>query len=80
MGWFAFIIIGALSGWLAGKIMRGRGFGFITNLVVSILGAVMGGWLFKLTGVTTAEGFVGSLIVSLVGAIVLLWLVSFFKK
>ncbi len=80
MGWFAFIIIGALSGWLAGKIMRGRGFGFITNLVVGILGAVMGGWLFKLTGVTTAEGFVGSLIVSLVGAIVLLWLVSFFKK
>lgn len=80
MGWIAFIIIGSLAGWLAGKIMRGRGFGFITNLVVGILGAVLGGWLFKLTGVATSQGFMGSLIVSLVGAIVFLWLISMFKK
>lgn len=80
MTWIVFIIIGALAGWLAGKIMRGKGFGLLTNIIVGIFGALLGGAMFSLAGVSISEGFMGSLIVSLVGAIVFLWLISMFKK
>ncbi len=80
MTWIVFVIIGALAGWLAGKIMRGKGFGLLTNIIVGIFGALLGGAMFSLAGVSISEGFMGSLIVSLVGAIVFLWLISMFKK
>jgi len=44
MNWLWFIIIGAVAGWLAGKIMRGGGFGLLINLVIGIVGGVIGGW------------------------------------
>lgn len=73
------IIIGAIAGWLAGKLMRGGGFGFIVNLLVGIAGAVIGGWVFGLLGITTG-GVIGSLITALVGAILLLWIISLFRR
>ena len=73
------LLIGALAGWLAGKIMKGKGFGAIGNMVIGILGAVLGGFLFGLLGIS-AGGFIGSLITATVGAIVLLYVVSFIKK
>ncbi len=75
----AFLIIGLLAGWLAGKIMKGRGFGLLGNIVVGWIGAFIGGFLFDLVGVT-AYGFIGSVITATVGAIVLLWLIGLFKK
>jgi len=72
-GWF--ILIGLLSGFVAGKLMRGGGFGLVVNLIVGIVGGVLGGWLFSLIGIS-AGGLIGSLITSVVGAIVLLWLVG----
>lgn len=79
MNFILFLVIGALAGWLAGKIMKGRGFGLLGNLVVGIIGGVLGGVLFGLLGLSSA-GIVGSLVTALVGAIVLLWLVSLVKK
>ena len=79
MGWIWWIIIGAVAGWLAGKLMRGRGFGFIVNLLVGIAGAVIGGWVFGLLGIA-AGGIIGSLVTALVGAILLLWIISLFKR
>ena len=73
------LVIGALAGWLAGKIMKGKGFGVIGNIVVGIVGAVLGGFLFGLLGVS-AGGWVGSLITATIGAIILLYIVSLFKK
>jgi len=73
------IIIGAIAGWLAGKLMRGGGFGFIVNLLVGIAGAVIGGWVFGLLGITTG-GVIGSLITAMVGAILLLWIISLFRR
>lgn len=70
-----YIIIGIISGFAAGKIMRGGGFGLVVNLIVGIVGGVLGGWLFSLIGISTG-GLIGSLITSVVGAVVLLWLVS----
>lgn len=79
MGWIWWIIIGAVAGWLAGKLMRGGGFGFIVNLLIGIAGAVIGGWVFGLLGIA-AGGVIGSLVTALIGAIILLWIISLFKR
>ena len=68
MSFIWFILIGIVSGFVAGKLMRGGGFGLVVNLIVGIIGGVLGGWLFGLIGITTA-GIIGSLITSVVGAI-----------
>ncbi len=74
MHWLWFLIIGAVAGWLAGKITRGHGFGLLGDLVVGILGAVVGGFIFRLIGVASF-GLIGSLVTATVGAVVLLWLI-----
>lgn len=80
MGWLWFIIIGAVAGWLAGNIMRGGGFGLLMNIVVGVVGALIGGWVFDLLGIGTGDGLMGSLITALVGAILLLWVISLSKR
>ena len=72
-------IIGIVAGFLAGKIMRGGGFGLIINLLLGILGGVLGGWVFALFGLA-ASGLIGSLITSTVGAVLVLWIASLFSK
>ena len=67
-----FLLLGALAGWIAGKIMKGSGFGIIGNIVVGVIGAFIGGFLFRLVGLA-AYGLIGSLITAVVGAIVLIW-------
>ena len=79
MGFLWFIIIGIVAGFVAGKLMRGGGFGLLVNLVVGIIGAVLGGWVFGLLGITTT-GVIGSLITATVGAIILLWIISLFQR
>ena len=79
MSFLWFLIIGAVAGWLAGKITRGKGFGLVTNLVVGILGAFVGGFLFKLIGMT-AIGTLGEIFTATVGAIVLLFVLRKLKK
>jgi len=74
-----FLAIGAVSGWIAGLIMKGRGFGITGNLIVGIIGAHIGGFLFGLLGLTT-YGLIGSLLAALAGAIILLWIIGRFKK
>ena len=73
-----YILIGILAGFVAGKIMRGGGFGILVNLLVGIIGGLLGGWVFGLLGIATA-GILGSLITSIVGAVLLLWIVSLFR-
>jgi len=68
------IVIGILAGWLAGKIMRGRGFGILIDLLVGIIGSVLGGFLFGLLGIY-AGGPIGHLVVATAGAVFLLYLV-----
>jgi uncharacterized membrane protein YeaQ/YmgE (transglycosylase-associated protein family) len=74
-----FILIGIAAGWLAGQIMKGGGYGLIGDLVVGVIGAVLGGWLFGLLGIS-ATGLLGSLIVATVGAIALIGLLRMFKR
>jgi len=74
-----FLIIGIVAGWVAGRITKGKGFGLFGNLIVGVLGALVGGFLFDLVGLS-AYGVLGSLITATVGAIVLLLLLGFVKK
>jgi uncharacterized membrane protein YeaQ/YmgE (transglycosylase-associated protein family) len=74
LGW---IVIGLLAGWLAGKLTRGRSFGCLANLLLGLIGAVIGGWLFTLAGIQ-AYGFVGSLAAATIGAVVLLAIAGLF--
>ena len=80
MSWIGFIIIGGVAGWLAGNLMRGGGFGLMVNIIVGIIGAVIGGWGFSLLGISTGNGLIGNFITALVGAVLLLWIISLFKK
>ena len=80
MNFLWFILIGAAAGWLAGQIMKGRGFGLIGNIVVGMLGAVVGGWLFDVLGARTGGGLLGSLFTAVIGAIILLYLISLLKR
>lgn len=74
-----FLIIGLLAGWIAGKLMKGGGFGFIGNLVVGVVGAFIGGVMFGFLGISTG-GVFGALVTAVVGAVVLLYLVGLVKK
>ena len=67
------IAIGILAGWLAGKIMRGRGFGVIIDLFLGIVGSVLGGFVFTLLGLHSS-GPIGQLVVATVGAMLLLYI------
>lgn len=73
------IIIGSLAGFIAGKIMRGGGFGFWMNLLLGIVGGVVGGWTLSLLNISWG-GTIGSLGTAVVGAVLLLWIASLFRK
>jgi uncharacterized membrane protein YeaQ/YmgE (transglycosylase-associated protein family) len=68
-----FILIGIAAGWLAGQIMKGGGFGLVGDLVVGVIGALLGGFIFRLLGISTGS-MIGSLVTATVGAIVLIFL------
>lgn len=72
------LLVGLIAGWLAGKIMKGSGFGVVGDIVLGILGAVVGGWLFGLLGIA-AWGFLGNIIIAVVGAVVLLYAARLIK-
>jgi uncharacterized membrane protein YeaQ/YmgE (transglycosylase-associated protein family) len=69
-GLIAWIIIGLIAGWISGKVTRGRGFGCLANVILGLVGAVIGGWIFSRLGIE-AWGFIGSLAAAVVGAVVL---------
>lgn len=76
-GWLGWIIIGLLAGWIAGVLTRGRGFGCIVNVLLGLIGAVLGGWIFMRLGLI-AWGFVGSLAAATVGAVLLVTIARLF--
>ena len=75
-----FILIGLAAGWLAGQVMKGGGFGVLGDIVVGVIGALLGGFLFRTFGVNAGGGLLGSLIVATIGAIVLLFVLRLVKK
>ena len=80
MGIIGSIIIGILAGWLAGKLMRGGGYGCVINLLIGLIGGFIGGRLFGVLGIHVDPTWIGELGTALVGAIVLLGIASLFNK
>ena len=68
-GIIAWLVIGAIAGWLAGQVVKGGGFGLIVDIIVGIVGAVIGGFLAGVLGISTGAGLIGSIIVAFVGAV-----------
>lgn len=79
MNWLMFIFVGIVSGWIAGKLWKGKGFGLVGNLVVGVIGALVGGLVFGLLNIS-AGGVIGGIVMSVVGALVLLYVVNLFAK
>ena len=75
IGW---LIIGLLAGWLAGKLMRGRGFGCIGDILLGLIGSVIGGWIFTKLGIVHPHTFLLSLAAATVGAVVLVAIAHLF--
>lgn len=80
MYWIWVLIVGAIAGWLAGVIMRGGGFGLLGNIIVGILGAVIGTWLFGVLGVYTDGGTLGAILTALAGSVVLLFIIGLVRR
>jgi uncharacterized membrane protein YeaQ/YmgE (transglycosylase-associated protein family) len=74
------LIVGAIAGWLAGQIVRGFGFGLLWNIVLGIVGAVIGGWLLTTLNFAPFPGFIGSIVNGTIGAVILLVIVGFIRR
>jgi uncharacterized membrane protein YeaQ/YmgE (transglycosylase-associated protein family) len=69
IGW---LIVGAIAGWLAGQVMRGRGFGCLGNVAIGLIGAVIGGYVLGVLNISIGTGLLNEIVTALVGAILLL--------
>ncbi len=74
-----FLIVGLVAGWLAGKIMKGSGYGIIGDLVIGVIGAFIGGEVFGMLGIATFS-LIGSIITATVGAVLLVALIRMIKR
>ncbi|WP_370282935.1 GlsB/YeaQ/YmgE family stress response membrane protein [Pseudooceanicola sp.] len=72
------IVIGAIVGWLAGVIVKGGGSGLVMNVVLGILGALVGGWLLPMIGISWG-GLLGAFFMALIGAIILILIVRLLR-
>lgn len=80
MGLIGSIIIGILAGFLAGKIMKGGGFGCLWNLLLGIVGGFVGGQIFGLLGISLGANWIGELITAVIGAVLVLYIAALIKK
>jgi uncharacterized membrane protein YeaQ/YmgE (transglycosylase-associated protein family) len=77
MGVLSWIVVGAIAGWLSGKVMKGGGFGLLGDIIVGVIGGIIGGWLagalFNIKNVMTTLSF-GSILVAFLGACLFLFI------
>jgi len=74
-----FLLVGVVAGFVAGKLMKGAGFGLLGDLVVGVIGSFVGVWVFGLLGISPG-GLLGLLVAAVVGAMLLLFLVRLIKR
>ncbi|AXE94551.1 GlsB/YeaQ/YmgE family stress response membrane protein [Paraburkholderia sp. 22099] len=79
-GIIAWLIIGAIAGWLAGVLVKGGGFGLIVDIIVGIVGAFIGGWLAGVLHISLGSGWIGSIITAVIGAVILLFLIRLVRR
>jgi uncharacterized membrane protein YeaQ/YmgE (transglycosylase-associated protein family) len=74
------LIVGGIAGWLAGKVVKGGGFGLVGDIVVGIVGALLAGWLLPQLGIIIGGGLVGAIINAFIGAVILLVVIRLIKR
>jgi uncharacterized membrane protein YeaQ/YmgE (transglycosylase-associated protein family) len=80
MSFLEWIVVGLIAGWLAGKVMKGGGYGIVVDIILGILGGILGGWIFGMLGILRGGGVIASIIVAFVGAVILVWITRLVKK
>ena len=75
------LVIGVIAGWLAGKIMKGSGYGLIGDIIVGLIGGVIGGWLWgQLHLPLIGPPFISAIITATVGALLLLFVLRLIRR
>ena len=80
VGVIGYIIIGGLAGWAAGKLVKGSGSGILMNIVIGIVGALIGGFLLSFAFDTASGGWTFTFLTALLGSVILLWIVGMVRK
>lgn len=78
LGFFSWLFVGLIAGFLASAVVRGRGFGCIGNIIVGLVGAVIGGYLASLLNIQGTFHFWGSLLIAFIGACILVAILQLF--
>ena len=76
----AWLIVGAIAGWLAGLVVKGGGFGLLGNIVIGIIGAVVAGWLLPQLGIALGTGIVRAIINATIGGIIVLVIIALIRR
>lgn len=79
-GILVLLLVGLVAGWLAGQIVRGRGFGLIGDLVVGVVGAFIGSWIFGALGIFIGMGLIGAVISATIGAVILVAIIRLVRR
>jgi uncharacterized membrane protein YeaQ/YmgE (transglycosylase-associated protein family) len=72
--------VGLVAGWLAGKVMKGSGYGALVDILLGMFGGIVGGWVFGMLGIWPGGGIIGSIVVAFIGAVILVWITRLSKK
>ncbi len=83
MGLLSWIVVGLIAGWLAGKVMKGSGFGLLGDIIVGVVGALVGGWLAGSVlglGVGITGFNLTTILVAFVGAVIVLWVLRLLRR
>ncbi len=74
------ILVGLAAGWATGKIMKGSGYGALTDILLGIVGGIIGGWVLRFLGFYTTGGLIPSILVAIFGAVILVVLVRALRR
>jgi uncharacterized membrane protein YeaQ/YmgE (transglycosylase-associated protein family) len=74
------VLVGLVAGWATGKIMKGSGYGVLVDIVLGIVGGILGSWILGLLGFATTGGLLGNILVAILGAVILVVIVRALKK
>jgi uncharacterized membrane protein YeaQ/YmgE (transglycosylase-associated protein family) len=76
----AWLVVGAIAGWIAGLIVKGGGFGLLGNIVIGIIGAVVAGWLLPQLGLNLGTGIIRAIINAAIGGVIVLVIISLIRR
>ena len=80
VGVIGYIIIGGLAGWIGSKIVKGRGSGILMDIVIGVVGALIGGFILSFFVISAGGGLIFTFFTALLGSVILLWVVGMLRR